>query len=346
MRIAVVNDLRVATEALRRLLDAQPDCDLAWTAADGAEAVERCRKDRPDLVLMDLVMPGMDGVEATRRIMRESPCPILVVTATVDGNAGRVYAALGAGALDAVNCPTFAAGGGLLGGEAVLKKIRTLERLLRPGVTSAAGAAAGEPPVATGARRDALIALGSSTGGPDAVAAVLNGASKEMDAPVVVVQHLDPDFVPGFVSWLATETRRRVRAVADGDRPERGTVHLASTDDHLVVDRGGAFRYRIDPADLPYRPSVDVFFTSAAEAWGRAGVAVVLTGMGRDGAEGLLRLKRAGWTTIAQDEATSVVPGMPRAASAAGGAGAVLPLPAIGAAAEAAWRRLDRGEAR
>ena len=128
MRVAIVNDLVIATEALRRLLASQPDCELAWTAPDGAVAVERCRADRPDMILMDLVMPVMDGVEATR-------CPILVVTATIDGHLERVYNALGAGALDAVTCPKFGTDGRLEGGEPVLKKIRILQRMRAPSAT-------------------------------------------------------------------------------------------------------------------------------------------------------------------------------------------------------------------
>ena len=124
MRVGIVNDLAVACEALRRVVARDPAMSVAWTARDGAEAVERARRDRPDLVLMDLIMPRMDGVEATRLIMRESPCPILVVTATVTGNAALVYEALGAGALDAVNTPTFGPGAAVAGGEELLERMR------------------------------------------------------------------------------------------------------------------------------------------------------------------------------------------------------------------------------
>jgi two-component system response regulator WspF len=348
VRVAIVNDLRIATEALRRLVASRPDLTLAWTAPDGAVAIERCREDLPDLILMDLVMPVMDGVEATRRIMLETPCLILVVTATVEGHVDRVYNALGAGALDAVDCPTFAPDGRLLGDEAVLKKIRILERMRAPAEakkatpppsgawpalparTAATPTPAGEPP----------ILLGSSTGGPEALSAVLRGFSEGFAAPVVIAQHLDPKFVPGLVEWLARETGRSVRAVSVGDRPAAGTVHVACTADHMVFARDGSLRYQAEPVDEPYRPSVDVFFASAAPPRVTPGVAVVLTGMGRDGSEGLLRLRQAGWRTLAQDEATSVVYGMPRAAKEAGGAQQVVALPDMGARIEAAWRGL------
>lgn len=355
MRVAIVNDLRIATEALRRLLASEPGCTLAWTAANGAVAVERCREDRPDLVLMDLVMPVMDGVEATRRIMHATPCPILVVTATVDGNLGRVYDALGAGALDAVNCPTLGTDGGLEGGEPVLRKIRVLRRMsgvVAPptprasapspcpaefdAVDPAEARAAGAPPVL----------VGCSTGGPEALGVVLRGLSKGFAAPIVVVQHLDPEFVPGLVEWLGRTTGRRVGVVVPGGAPEDGTVLVACTGDHLVFARDGTLHYRAEPADDPYRPSVDAFFASAATAAVPVGVAVVLTGMGRDGAAGLLSLRRAGWRTFAQDAATSVVYGMPRAAKEAGGVQRVVALPEIGVSIEAAWHGLVDADGR
>ena len=384
MRVAIVNDLRIATEALRRLLASDPDCELAWTAPDGAVAVERCRTDLPDLILMDLVMPVMDGVEATRRIMKATPCPILVVTATIEGNLARVYDALGAGALDAVPCPTFGTDGSLVGGEPVLKKIRILRRLHAPAAAagpapvrahppsapparpaqvtppeptppppptsqarggepaaSAVGAAAADPTRRAGVPAEIpCVLLGSSTGGPEALSVVLRGMSKAFAPPIVVVQHLDPEFVPGLVEWLAHETGRRVRAILPGDRPAEGTVLVACTSDHLAFARDGSLRYTVDPADEPYRPSVDVFFESAAIPVVTAGVAVVLTGMGRDGAEGLLRLRQAGWRTFAQDATTSVVYGMPRAAKEAGGAQQIVALPDMGARIETAWRGL------
>lgn len=359
MRVAIVNDLRIATEALRRLLAGQPDCELAWTAPDGAVAVEKCRTDVPDLILMDLVMPVMDGVEATRCIMKATPCPILVVTATIDGHLERVYNALGAGALDAVNCPTFGTDGRLEGGEPVLRKIRTLQRMRgqatptnghAPSDAVPATARGAEPP-ASGARSErgdgppprragSCVLIGSSTGGPEALNVLLRGASKAFTAPVVVVQHLDPEFVPGLVQWLAHETGRRVRAAVAGDRPEEGTVLVACTNDHLVFARDGSLRYQVEPADEPYRPSVDALFASAAIPALAPGIAVVLTGMGRDGAAGQLKLRRAGWRTLAQDAASSVVYGMPRACSDAGAAQQVVGLSEMGGSVEAAWRGL------
>lgn len=341
MRVAIVNDLRLAVEVQRRLLAAEEGCELAWVATDGAAAVERCRADRPDLILMDLVMPVMDGVEATRRIMAASPCPILVVTSTIEGHLDRVYDALGAGALDAVATPTVGSDGRLCGTEPVLRKLRTIRRLHGP-IATAVGPApdAPVPPPSSSAAvaGPPLLLLGASTGGPEAVATVLRGIVGDLAAPVVVIQHLGRDYVGGFVEWLGPAARRPVRAVEPGDRPVPGTVHVACTDDHLVLRRDGAFDYEREPADYPYRPSVDVCFASVARHAVAPGAAAVLTGMGRDGAEGLRALRDAGWATFAQDQATSVVYGMPRAAAENGAARTVLPLPALGPALETAWR--------
>lgn len=355
MRVAIVNDMRLAVEALRRTLATVPGCEVAWTASEGKEAVERCAADPPDLVLMDLVMPVMDGVEATRRIMHASPCPILVVTSTVEGHLERVYNALGAGALDAVEGPVFRPDGTLDGAQAVVRKIRTLQRL-KPGngcgVTAAPTALATSRPGADAkpearpgpslpgarGRGEPLIALGASTGGPEALVTVLKGFTRGFAPPVLVVQHLDVEFVPGFVTWMASQIGRPVEVAAAGARPEPGKVLVACSADHLVLTSAGTIAYVAEPLDLPYRPSVDVCFHSLAAA-PVPGVAALLTGMGRDGAEGLLALKRAGWRTFAQDEATSVVYGMPRAAKEVGAAQEVLALPALGAALEAAWVR-------
>jgi two-component system response regulator WspF len=350
VRVAIVNDVRLAVEALRRVLAMVPGCEVAWTAADGAEAVTRCAGDRPDLVLMDLVMPGMDGVEATRRIMQATPCHILVVTSTVEGHLERVYNALSAGALDAVQGPVLRPDGTLDGSQPVVRKIRTLQRLKPANGAPAPAATDPEPPGRAASpgspapapaegRGEPIVALGASTGGPEALVTVLRGFSKGFSAPVLVIQHLDVEFVPGLVDWMASQTGRVVQAAQVGRPPERGKVHVACSNDHLVVAAGGALRYVAEPVDLPYRPSVDVCFQSLATGGAAPGAAALLTGMGRDGAEGLLALKRAGWRTFAQDEATSVVYGMPRAAKELGAAQEVLPLTALGPALEAAFAR-------
>jgi two-component system response regulator WspF len=333
MRIAIVNDAVTAVEAMRRVLAKAPQHSLAWTARDGAEAVKFCAGDRPDLILMDLIMPVMDGVEATRRIMAATPCPILVVTATVDGNSGRVFEALGAGALDAVNTPILAGAGAGESAKALLAKIDLLGRLTAPAVPAA-------PPAAprhrfstrSASHRGCLVGIGSSAGGPAALADLLRGLPRDFPAAIVVVQHLDEQFAAGLADWLGQQATLPVRLVRAGETPQPGTVLIAGRDQHLVLRENNTLGFTPLPAETPYRPSVDVFFASVAAHWRDDAVGVILTGMGRDGARGLKTMRDAGFPTIAQDKASSAVYGMPKAAVELGAAAQVLALTRIGPA--------------
>ena len=342
MRIAIVNDLSLAQAVLRRLIESAPGYSVAWTAKDGAEAVRRAAADVPDAILMDLLMPVMDGAEATRRIMAATPCPILVVTSSVGGNYGKVYEALGAGGLDATQTPTFGPGGIVQGGQAILDRLALL------GQTQAKAPRAGafcttSTPTSTaiaGTQLAPLVALGASTGGPEAIAQVLASMGSKIPGPVVVIQHIAADFAVGLASWLQSRTGLPVAAAQEGAEPIAGHVYVAASNDHLVLRPNRRFAYTPDPRTCPYRPSVDAFFESLGAAWPRPGVAVLLTGMGSDGARGLARLKALGWHTIAQDKASCVVYGMPRAAEEMGAAVEVLPLPRIG---DAVMSRLKNG---
>ncbi|MCA0420671.1 MAG: chemotaxis response regulator protein-glutamate methylesterase [Proteobacteria bacterium] len=327
MRIGLVNDLPMAVELLRRVIASTAEHEVAWIAMNGREAVEACRRDRPDLILMDLTMPEMDGVEATRRIMIETPCPILLVTASVDANVSGVYDAMGHGALDAVDIPSVGVNGHISAQTAaLLARIATIGRLSRSLPTVDPGS---RPPPAPVSSSQRLVAIGASAGGPAAVATLLGGLAPDFPAAVILVQHLDEQFVPGFASWLSQHCRLPVRPAREGDRPERGAVLIAASADHLVFKAGGELGYRAEPRDYPYRPSVDVFFESVAERWRGGTVGVLLTGMGRDGARGLKLLRDRQCLTIAQDKATSAVYGMPKAAAAIGAATEILPLAAI-----------------
>jgi two-component system response regulator WspF len=342
IRIGIVNDLRLAVEVLRRVVAAIPGATVAWIAEDGARAVAACARDLPDIVLMDMIMPVMDGVEATRRIMKATPCPILVVTATVEGNAGRVFEALGAGALDAVATPGFAPDGSLTNADPLVRKVNAIAVL-----AGATGKPRAEgPPTAPRIEHAAvssMVAIGSSTGGPLALAAVIKALPRPAPWPIVIVQHVDPDFAPGLASWLGRETGHHVETIIDGSAPTRGRVSIAATIDHVVMGRDGRLHYTIDPKEAVFRPSVDVFFDSLLAMRAAPGVAVVLTGMGRDGAAGLLRLRNAGWHTIAQDQATSVVWGMPGASVEIGAAIQTLPIGEVGAAISFRMSFMSRG---
>ena len=340
MRVAVVNDLALAREVLRRTVLSVPGYSVAWEANDGDDAVAKAAADRPDVILMDLVMPRMNGVEATRAIMKQSPCPIVVVTATVPGHYDLVMRAMGGGALDAVETPRFGPAGAVEAAGPLLDRLAKLAATRRPGT--------GLPPAPPATTRPQvkhppppLVLVGSSTGGPEALAAVLAAFPPNMPAAVLIAQHISADFAPGLVTWLNDRCRLPVRAAVAGESPAAGAVAVAVSNDHLVLGPDWRLRYTPDPREWPYRPSVNALFASGV-GWPGGGVGVLLTGMGSDGAEGLLRLRTAGWHTIAQDEPTCVVYGMPKAAVEIGAAAWVLPIDQIGPAVVATVRRLTR----
>ena len=320
-RIGIVNDLPMAVEALRRALAFAPQHQVAWTAGSGAEAVAACAVDQPELILMDLIMPGMDGVEATRRIMAESPCAILVVTASIGANTSRVFEAMGHGALDVVETPALGGVDGRAAADGLLRKVDTIGKLVGKPRARAASAPSRER-----SPGDTLVAIGASSGGPTALAKLLGGLPGDLDAGVVIVQHIDAQFAPGMADWLCQFSPWPVRIAVNSDRPAAGVVLLAGTQNHLVFRGPEALAYSDQPASLVHRPSVDVFFDSANRHWRGDIIGVLLTGMGRDGAAGLKALRAAGHHTIAQDAASSAVYGMPKAAAELGAAVEILSL--------------------
>ena len=366
MRIAIVNDTAIAIEALRRVLLTVSGYEVAWIARDGAEAVARCVKDTPDLILMDLVMPIMDGVEATRQIMSNTPCLILIVTASVGQNAGKVFEAMGHGALDAADLPVLGTQENAHSSQALLNKIATLSKLIGktpyrstpvPETTfNKLSTSKLKTPFGSTQREQnsplkiqnstlntqsstlipsldrpqpnsltPLIAIGSSTGGPKALAAILSLLPSDFGAAIAIVQHVDQQFSAGLVDWLNQQTPLTVKLAKAGDRLTKSTVLVAGTNDHLSLRADHTLHYIKEPADYPYRPSVDVFFKSLAQHWSRKDIAVLLTGMGQDGAEGLSLLRSQGWHTITQDKASCAVYGMPKAAVALNAAVEILP---------------------
>lgn len=325
MRIAIVNDLSIAVEAIRRVLMADGHHQIAWIARNGAEAVQKCAEDRPDLILMDLIMPVLNGVEATRQIMVATPCPILIVTGTVDGHTEKVFEALGVGALDAIETPVLGSKDATAS-NALLKKIDSLEKQIGALDSSKKISMASHRHKRTAMESDQLVAIGASAGGPVALVEILSRLPEDLPAAVVLVQHVDAQFAPGLVEWMNQASKLPVRLAHENDKPEKGTVLMASTADHLVFKSAHTLGYTPHPIDYVYRPSIDVFFQSIVKHWRGRAVGVLLTGMGQDGAKGLKLLREAGHHTIAQDRATSAVYGMPKAAANLGAAVEILPL--------------------
>jgi len=330
MRIAIVNDVAIAVEAMRRVLLQEQTHELAWVAKDGIEAVERCAQDTPDLVLMDLIMPEMDGIEATRQIMARNPCAIVVVTANVDQNSSKVFEAMGAGALDAVNTPTLEQPGAAHGTEALLGKIQTINKLIgdEAGKKNLPAFPMVRPSLIT--KPPQLVAIGASAGGPAALAKILSQLPADSSAAILIIQHVDSHFAAGLAHWLDRQTGLTVRLAHEGDQPQAGTVLLAGTENHLSFISATRLGYIQQPLDCPYRPSIDVFFQSIDRFWRSEVIGVLLTGMGRDGALGLKTLHDAGHHTIVQDRETSAVYGMPKVAAEIKAASEILPLDKIG----------------
>jgi two-component system, chemotaxis family, response regulator WspF len=323
VKLAIVDPSAQLVRAVERAL-AGSEHGIVWQSATGADALRRCEAHAPELLLLGLRLGDMKPEELTRRLVAKKTCAV-VLLAGPSGEMSSAYDAMGAGALDVVKAPSFDAAGQLVGADALLAKIRTAARLT--------GQSSGNMQAVRPSGADAappLVAIGASTGGPQAVLTVLSALPRPFAGAVVIVQHVDGEFSAGLASWLAETSGVPVELARVGSVPSAGVALLAGSEEHLIMAAGGSLRYTPTPRELPYRPSVDVLFTSLAQHWKTPGVAALLTGMGRDGAQGLKKLRQAGWLTIAQDEASSVVYGMPKAAALLGAAARILPLSDVG----------------
>ena len=321
IRIGIVNDVRLATQVLKKVVEADAGMHVVWAAVDGIEAVKFCQEQPVDLVLMDLKMPNMDWVEATKRIMASSPCPILIVTSTIDGHLDMVYEALGHGALDVTTTPVVGDKRIVDCGQALQRKIHGLCK----GYESVLGVAKSQSKRVPshcqwGETGPSVLLIGASTGGPAAILAILSALPENFPAAIVIAQHIDPDFVAGLTDWLGSHSKNPVKLAEGGERLVSGNVYIAASDRNLIMTEDSRLQYTDEPKGSFYKPCIDSLFTSAAAHTGRNSAAVLLTGMGRDGAHGLLSLKQAGIATVAQDEQSCVVYGMPRVAAELGAA--------------------------
>lgn len=271
-------------------------------------------------------MPVMDGVEATRRIMAQSPCAIVIVTVDREQNVHRVFEAMGFGALDVVDTPALGAGNAKEAAAPLLRKILNIGWLM--GQTDKRVQTVTALPREPG-KRKGLVAIGSSAGGPAALELLLKGLPSSFDTSIVLVQHVDQVYAAGMAEWLSSSCGLKVRLARDGEAPQPGTVLLAGTNHHIRLLKNGTLTYTAEPVNEIYRPSIDVFFESVARYWEGDAVGVLLTGMGRDGAQGLKLMRQQGFLTIAQDQQSSSVYGMPKAAAAIDAAVEIRPLDKI-----------------
>jgi two-component system chemotaxis response regulator CheB len=332
IRVLVVEDSATMRHHLRASLAADPELVVVGEAVDGGQAVELCGRLRPDVVTMDMMLPTMSGLSATEHIMAHYPTPILVVSSADRQELFSTYNALAAGAVDVLEKPRGDAsdtgwGRRLCAAVRLVSRIRVIThpraRLGRPVDVPA-------PPAVPATVDDGMqvVAVGASTGGPGALTELLRALPAGFRTPILCVQHIaaSEPFAVAFSDWLAGQTGRRVSYAADGMmvRALHGRVVLAPPDRHILV-RDGLLRLSDAPPQHSCRPSVDVLFESVAAEYGPAAAGCLLTGMGRDGADGLLRMRARGAVTFAQDEASCIVYGMPREAALIGAAAHILP---------------------
>jgi two-component system, chemotaxis family, protein-glutamate methylesterase/glutaminase len=315
IRVLVVDDSLTMRMALRQVLSHR-DFELVGEACDGQEAIELCRERKPDVITMDMMLPVMSGLAATEYIMAYFPTPILVVSAASNrGEVYKTYDALAAGAVDVFEKPQ----GDEPDGSWEAGLASTLRLVARIRVISHPRAKLTKDVLPNGRKPKPglvrVVALGTSTGGPGVLVRILNSLPRDFALPIVAVIHLAPAFANSFVQWLSEQTARPTSFAVEGElvASKAGCVVFAPPEYHLRV-QGGRFRLSRDPERHSCRPSVDVLFESLAEDMPQQVVACLLTGMGKDGASGLLRLRNAGALTIAQNEESCIVYGMPREA--------------------------------
>lgn len=326
IRVLVVDDSAVTRELLVHILNSAPRIQVIGVAHDGDEAVREADRLRPDVIVMDIHLPGLDGFAATRRIMETSPTRIVMATATSDaGEIAANFRAMEAGALVVlakpvgVEHPGFAAAAAeLVRTVRLMSEIQVVKRWPRSVCASP------PPAIATAASAVRAVAIGASTGGPIALQALLAGLPKDFPAPILIVQHISDGFVEGFAEWLGNTTGHAARVAVAGETPQPGVVYVAPSGHHMQVQRNGTVGLVDGPKEHGVKPSVAMLFRSVVAVFGASCAGVLLTGMGRDGARELKAMRDAGGVTFAQDRESSVVFGMPGEAIALDAASYVL----------------------
>lgn len=336
IRVLIIDDSALVRQILTQALIGDPEIEVVGTAPDPYIARDKIIQLQPDVLTLDVEMPKMDGVEFLRRLMPQYPLPVLMISALTQRGAQVTLDALEAGAVDVITKPSMDLRRSM---EEMVQEIRAkVKAVSKANVTawkkSSKEARAAQPPLSAkrlAGSTEKFFAIGASTGGTEAIRTVLTQLPPDTPG-VVIVQHMPPGFTRMFADRLDTQCKMRVKEAEDGDRVAVGQVLIAPGDRHMIIKReGGMFVVHIIDGDkvCGHRPSVEVMFGSVAESAGPHSVGVILTGMGHDGAGGMLRMRQAGARTIAQDEATSVVFGMPREAFNRGGAEKLLPLDRI-----------------
>ncbi len=337
IRVLLADDSATIRSYLAGLIAAAPGLTVIGEACDGEEAVRLVETLKPDVVSMDIRMPHLDGLEATRQIMERQPTPTVVVSALVDEDVDLSFKAMEAGALAVLRKPPmqrdpdygplhreFITTLKAMAGVTVVRRWQNtpphgITLPTRPTTNRPAQPENGSP--ATHTDKPELVAIGASAGGPSALSGLLAGLPENFPLPIVIVQHMPDEFLPGLARWLGKHTRLKVNMAESGQVLQENTVYLAPGGAHLKLGRRGQVlvaNKMVDEGSSRYCPSIDVFFASVAKVCGTTGVGIILTGMGDDGAKGLLGIREAGGRTFAQSEASCTVFGMPAVALANG----------------------------
>ncbi|HBA86737.1 MAG TPA: chemotaxis response regulator protein-glutamate methylesterase [Geobacter sp.] len=326
-RILLADDAMLVRQLLKDLLLEQADFSIAGEACNGREAVDLTVGLKPDLVIMDIVMPVMDGLEAIEEIMALSPTPVLVLSAAIEASeVDRAFLAIKRGALDVMEKPEIGAPGALEDfARRLVEKVRLLSgiRVIRHPRRKLRPPAPVE--IASGGPGPTLLAIGASTGGPKAVMKLLKALPPHFPGSVFVVQHIAPGFAAGFATWLNRECALPVLIAAEGSRCLPGEVMVAPDGSHMTLVEGRIRLVGAPPVNC-CRPSIDVFFNSLAQERCERVVGLLMTGMGKDGAQGLLHIRESGGTTMVQDESSCAVFGMPKVAIGLNAVDRVVPL--------------------
>jgi two-component system chemotaxis response regulator CheB len=334
VRVMVVEDSLVVRQLLVHIIASDPRLVVAAAVGSAEEALREIGRVRPDVISMDIRLPGMDGLEATRRIMSEQPTPIVVIADSIEDSSLKISMnALRAGALTVVEKPVGLSSDGyaaIAGTICTQLYIMSQVPVVRQrSFTPWHDTSAPRRELEWGMARPSLMGIAASTGGPPALAKVLGALPANFPLPVLLVQHMGAPFMEGFASWLNGLTSLEVRLAQDQDIPVAGRVYVAPGDRHLLLSSAGTLKLSAEPPLGNQRPSATMLFQSMARSLGSRGLGVILTGMGEDGAQGLVELRQAGGYAVAEDESTAVVYGMPAAAARMGGVNASLPLDMI-----------------
>jgi two-component system chemotaxis response regulator CheB len=331
IRVLIAEDSSLAAIIMRQILARDPEIEVIGWAKNGQEAVAMRESLKPDVITMDLNMPVMNGLEAIQMISATRPLPILVVSQLINSSdSGLTFEALCSGAVDVMEKPAADRDKGFAKIEAeLIKRIKTVANIKPIRMLPRAAAADGSRKLdAAGAARY-LVVIGASTGGPVALASILKSLPDGFPVPIAIVQHIAQGFVPGLAEWLTRSVKRPIQVAQNGESPAVGIVYLAPDGQHLLIGPDGRFLLSRDEPLKGHRPSITKLMDSAARSFGRRVTGVLLTGMGDDGVEGLRKIHEQGGKTIVQDEASSLVFGMPREAILAGVAEIISPLDEI-----------------